>query len=109
MKNLKKIREAKNLTQQKIADMLNIQRPTYTRYENGEREPDFETVLKLSEILEVSVDYLLGKTDIPTTLDEELEGEEFALWGEVHDLSEEEKKKVLEFIKFTKAQRGEND
>ena len=109
MKNLKKIREAKNLTQQNIADMLNIQRPTYTRYENGEREPDFETVLKLSEILEVSVDYLLGKTDIPTTLDEELEGEEFALWGEVHDLSEEEKKKVLEFIRFTKSQRDEKN
>lgn len=106
MKNLKKIREERKLTQQNVADLLNIQRPTYTRYETGEREPDFETLIKLSEILEVSVDYLLGKTEYPTKVDEELAGEKFALWGEVHDLSQEEKEKVLEFIKFTKSQRN---
>ena len=39
------------------------------------------------------------------TLDEQLEGVEFALWGEVQDLSDEEKQDILDFIKFKKSQR----
>lgn len=105
MKNLKKLREERKLTQQNMADMLQIQRPTYSRYENGEREPDFETVLKMSDVLEVSVDYLLGRTDSPISFDDQLSDELFALYGEVHDLSNEEKQKVLDFIRFTKSQR----
>lgn len=105
MKNLKKIREERNLTQQAMADMLQIQRPTYTRYETGEREPDFETVLKIAELLSVSTDFLLGKTDMPSSPDEQLSNEEFALYGEVRDLTDDEKQRVLDFIKFTKSQR----
>lgn len=105
MKNLKKIREERKLTQQAMADMLQIQRPTYTRYETGEREPDFETVLKMSELLSVSTDFLLGKTDIPSSIDAQLSDTEFALYGEAKDLTDEEKQKVLDFIKFTKSQR----
>ena len=105
MKNLKKIREERKLTQQAMADMLQIQRPTYTRYETGEREPDFETVLKISELLSVSTDFLLGKTDIPSSIDAQLSDTEFALYGEAKDLTDEEKQKVLDFIKFTKSQR----
>lgn len=105
MKNLKKIREERKLTQQAMADMLQIQRPTYTRYETGEREPDFETVLKISELLSVSTDFLLGKTDIPSSIDAQLSDAEFALYGEAKDLTDEEKQKVLDFIKFTKSQR----
>ena len=88
-----------------MADMLQIQRPTYTRYETGEREPDFETVLKMSELLSVSTDFLLGKTDIPSSIDAQLSDTEFALYGEAKDLTDEEKQKVLDFIKFTKSQR----
>ena len=60
MINLKKIRESQNKTQQNLADFLGVSRPTYTRYENGEREPDFLTLKKLSEYFDVSIDYLLG-------------------------------------------------
>ncbi len=65
MKNLKKTREKKGLTQQQMADLLNIQRPTYTRYENMERQPDFELVKKIAEVLGTSIDYLLGCTMKP--------------------------------------------
>lgn len=63
MENLKKIRIEKKLTQQEIADMLGVQRPTYTRYETGEREPDLNTLRNLSAILNTSIDYLLGRSD----------------------------------------------
>ena len=65
MKNLQAARKAKGLTQQDLADFLGIGRVTYARYENGDRQPDYETLLKLANYLDVSTDYLLGRTDNP--------------------------------------------
>lgn len=62
-------------------------------------------LIKIANYFNVSTDYLLGITDIKSPLDEQLENEEFALYGETKDLTDEEKEKVLEFIKFTKSQR----
>ena len=109
MKNLKKCREEKCLTQQQMADLLGIQRPTYTRYESGERQPDFQTVLKISQVLGVTTDYLLGNSDTPLSLDQQLEGIDFALYGEVHDLTDEEKQDILNFVKYTKSKRRDTN
>jgi transcriptional regulator with XRE-family HTH domain len=46
-----------------MADLLNIKRPTYTRYETGTNEPDADTIVRLADIFGVSVDYLLCRTD----------------------------------------------
>lgn len=66
MKNLKSLRDMNNLTQQQMADLLGIQRPTYSRYENGERQPDFDLLCTISQKFNVSIDYLLGN-DTPKT------------------------------------------
>ena len=63
MEKLIELRKNRNWTQQYIADRLGISRPTYTRYETGERDPDFDTLKKISNIFEVSIDYLLGNPD----------------------------------------------
>ena len=65
-KKLKKLREDKGLTQLDIAEFLRVSRTTYTQYETEKSEPDLATVLKLSEYFDVSLDYLLGKTDYRT-------------------------------------------
>ena len=65
MKRLKEIRKAKNITQQQMADYLCIQRNSYTRYENGNRVPEPDILLKIADYLEVSLDYLYGRTDNP--------------------------------------------
>ncbi len=106
MKNLKALREKNNLTQQQMSDIFGIQRPTYSRYESGERQPDFDLLIAISKHFDVSIDYLLGKEDKPT-LDEQLEGVEFALFGEIHELTDEEKEDILSYVKFKKSQRGE--
>ncbi len=59
-KLLKELRTQRGLTQKDVAKLLHISRPTYTRYETGERKPDYETLKKLSEIFNVSTDYLIG-------------------------------------------------
>lgn len=62
MQNLVNMRKAMHKTQQEAADYLGISRQAYSNYEAGKREPDFETLLKLGEYFDCSVDYLLGKT-----------------------------------------------
>ncbi|MCU9590318.1 helix-turn-helix domain-containing protein [Bacillus velezensis] len=57
--NLKQARKERKFTQQYMADKLGITRPAYTAYELGSREPDHKTLIAISNILDVSTDYLL--------------------------------------------------
>jgi len=61
---LKEIREYRGLSQLKIADVLNIKQNTYSQYETEKRQIPIESLIKLSEFYNVSVDYLLGLTNI---------------------------------------------
>lgn len=64
---LKQLRNEKKLSQQELADKLGINRSTYARYETSATQPDYETLQKLADFFDVSIDYLLGRTDNPTT------------------------------------------
>lgn len=58
---LKKLRLKKGLTQKDIADLVHVNRVTYTNWEKGKREPSFENLIKLADLLEVSLDWLFGR------------------------------------------------
>ena len=61
---LKELREEKQITQKSLADILGLNsRTTIANYEQNDREPDFETLIKIAKYFEVSIDYLLGQTD----------------------------------------------
>ena len=64
IKNLKLLREEKGWSQQKLADMLNISQQAVFKYEQKSNEPDISTLIRLADIFEVSVDFLIGNTDI---------------------------------------------
>lgn len=64
-KRLRDLREDKDWTQQQIADMLFINRRTYSAYENGVNSMTPETLIKIAKIHNVSVDYILELTDNP--------------------------------------------
>jgi len=57
---LTQLRKDREKTQEDIAGYLGISRPTYTGYESGRRQPDYDTLIKLAIFFGVSVDYLLG-------------------------------------------------
>lgn len=57
--NLKKIRTNRNITQQQLADYLNVTRPTIAGYETKGKEPDFKTLIMISQYFDVSIDYLI--------------------------------------------------
>lgn len=63
---LKDLREDNDLTQAKIAAMLNIRQNTYSQYENGHRQIPIPLLIKLAEYYGVSVDYILRLTDVKT-------------------------------------------
>ena len=62
---LKLLRTSNKFTQQDLADKLEVSQRTIAFYEKGERHPDYESLLKLADIFECSVDYLLGRTNNP--------------------------------------------
>lgn len=63
MLNLKDIREEKNLQQKDIAARLNRTPACISSWETGKTEPSIEDLVKLADLLEVSLDYLLCRTD----------------------------------------------
>ncbi|MBO0572575.1 helix-turn-helix transcriptional regulator [Clostridium botulinum] len=61
---IKKLRKENNLTQKELGDKLNVGKSTISQYENNINTPDIDIIKKISKIFDVSVDYLLGNTDI---------------------------------------------
>ena len=57
---IRDMREDSNLTQQQVADILNITRPQYSLYETGKREIPVHLLKILAEYYKVSTDYLIG-------------------------------------------------
>lgn len=66
---LRNLRESRNLSQQDLADRLKINRSTYARYELGQTQPDFSTLQSIADFYDVSIDYILGRTNVPSRSD----------------------------------------
>lgn len=63
---LKEIRKSKGMSQLKLAIELNTNQNTISRYETGEREPGIAELIRIADYFNISVDYLLERTDNPT-------------------------------------------
>lgn len=55
-------RKLNKLTQIEVANYLKISQPSYIRYENGSAEPSYDNLVKIADLFDVSIDYLLGRT-----------------------------------------------
>ena len=62
---LKELRKAKGISQLKLALDLNTTQNTISRYETGEREPSINELIKIADYFNVSIDYLLERTNNP--------------------------------------------
>ena len=62
---LKELRKTRKISQLKLALDLNMNQTSISRYENEEREADDATLIKFADYFNVSLDYLLGRTDKP--------------------------------------------
>ncbi len=95
---LRMLRKKAHMTQADVADVLNLHRTAYTKYETDKACPDQTCLLELADLFHVTVDYLLGKDgdDLTAALQDNLT---------VVALSPEEAELVDAFRKLTEGQR----
>lgn len=62
---IKELRAKRKISQLKLALDLNMNQNSISRYETGEREADYETLLRFADYFGVSLDYLFARTDNP--------------------------------------------
>lgn len=101
MLNLKEIRESAGLQQRELATQLNRTIACISSWETGKTEPSLDDLIQLSNILKVSVDYLVNRTD-EYGINKELTNFsqlEMQIINKLKQLSLEEKNQVLGFIK----------
>lgn len=60
---LKELRTATGMTQEQVARKIETGRVNYTRYENNSSRPDYETLIALADLFDVTTDELLGRGD----------------------------------------------
>ncbi|UOQ43389.1 helix-turn-helix domain-containing protein [Halobacillus salinarum] len=61
-KRIKQLRENNNLSQKRVSEALGVSNVQLSRYESGSRQPDYETLKKIADYFEVSIDYLFGRS-----------------------------------------------
>jgi len=113
MNRLKTLRLGQGITQDELAQKLNINRNAISRYENGKRQPDYETLKRIADYFSVSIDYLLERESIdPSPEISGIASHLLAndhklrdLYGNIADLSDEESRKIIDYISFVKSQR----
>lgn len=76
MKKIKELRNEHNITMKKLGEIVGVSESAISQYENGKRQPDIETLKVFADFFNVSIDYLLGKSDLRNPLDipEHIEG-----------------------------------
>ena len=108
MNRIKQLREENNWTQLELSKKMNCAMSSIAMYEKGDRKPSMEVLIKLSEIFNCSIDYLLCKTDIRNTgnqIDEVLNEAMIGMSKEEYEaLNETQKKQIRDFAIFVKNQ-----
>lgn len=110
---LRRARERKGLSQIDVYKRTKINNKTISRYESGGSEPDIDNLVKLAALYEVSIDYLVGRTDNPNTVfsdserflydkleltDEEIM-DQLDMYYEGMKLTDQEKKEFLAIVR----------
>lgn len=104
---LKNLRKQANFTQVEVAEKLGISQPAYASWERGVKKPTQENLVKIAQILNVSVDYLVGNSEEKS---DELDNIELLFRMNSKGLTEEEKKvfkrELIEFMEERKKAFG---
>ena len=103
MKNLKELRQKKNITQIRLSIAAGVSQETISAYESGKALPSADTLIKLADFLDTSVDYLLDRTNISTPIRLKDTTCNDELIYEFDKLSDNQKKDVIWYCKNIKS------
>ncbi len=99
MLRLKELREQKRLSQEGLAIKLNVSQSTISAYEVGDRTPDLTTLITITKFFNVSLDYLVGLSDIKHALkSSDLSPDELEHLHRYRELSDRDREKVKAYI-----------
>ena len=108
MNRIKQLREENSWTQLELSQKMDCAMSSVAMYEKGDRKPSLEFLIKLSEIFNCSIDYLLCKTDIRNPgrqIDDVLNEAMIGMSKEDYEkLTETQKKQIRDFALFVKNQ-----
>lgn len=111
MNRIKECRMNARLSQKYVAVTLGVAAPSVSNWESGKTQPTPENFRRLSELFGVSLDYLLGKTDVieetkkqPPAVSEELDDDLISM---LMDLDPQEAQRVRDFVEGLKAARAD--
>lgn len=102
VKNLRKLRVNKGVSQQQLADVMGTSQQSVNKYENHNVEPDISALIRLADYFETTVDYLVGHTPpVEQNTEEEVEPtkEEAMLIRNYRRLSKDEKESIQLVLK----------
>ena len=110
---IKSLRREKCLTQSELAEQAGISRVALGNYERGDRQPTIEFAAQIADVLNISMDYLLGKTDDPTPLNQKsdwipYEKTSKSFYEGFDTLTNEEKKEIESYMNYI-IQKKKND
>lgn len=114
---ISQLRESRGWTQEQLSSSLGISRAALSHYEKNRREPDTETLTKVADLFQVSIDYLVGRTNIPQAmLDEDVRRfvdqlelsdnellDKFALTIDGRKLTPDEARRFIAFVRAERA------
>lgn len=109
---LAELRRELKLTQKQLSDKLNITRASLSHYEVNRRDPDTDTLKKLADFFDVSVDYLLCRTDIRDTFDKAISYDNNTnntTDSYKDELPQEAHEELLKYMEFLKHKYGKRD
>ena len=99
VRNLKRLRKEKELTQRQVATILNMHRSNYSKVENGERELSIESIITLADFFEMTVDELVRDPKTIQSNESQLNELLSLQVQELNKLSKEDKEAVYRVIK----------
>ncbi len=102
LRNLKNLRENAGISQKQLAESVGVSQQSINKYENHKIEPDIDTLIKIADYFETSVDYLIGhstiRRKIERTEEYELNAEESSLIEQYRKLSTKQRNSILTVI-----------
>lgn len=109
MNRIKELRNEKGITQADLAKILKISDRAVGYYENGDREPDYTTLLKIAEYFDVSIDYLLGRVEVRKDTTSAPADKEFVAFYEGYKDLDDADKEILKATldAFVRAKKGD--
>lgn len=117
---LKNLRLEKKISGQELATQLSVDKSTISKWESDNRSPDADALRELADILNVSTDYLLGRTEDPRpfppedtrTIQERWESPHNkslqAMYEKLQDLTDEQIEETIDFIDFLRSKSKKN-